>query len=285
MRTHMNKPKWNFKNIKFTSILLVFLVFQILFKQPVQIGSSSPQVQASPAEQGKVGDLEFLDYYTEPCNEAEGTFIYRIAINLVKDPADGLYKGVAKFHNCPGGGRVLYYVTGTLQAGSTVLLTGDKMVGGGALFQSSGTGLPFTMDLSTGKISPQPISSVGNPDEFTKPVGFINMGTIAYTVQAETYIPLGQTSPATPSDASTVAMALDRNSSSYLGLPMGTYTWCYWWDVGDINNDSYLEYYHAYDTRPLLLDENSSTEPEMAPVVTLTAPPSSGELPGRCTTP
>ena len=118
-----------------------------------------------------------------------------------------------------------------------------------------------------------------------KPVGFINTGSIAYTVQVQTYIPPGETNPATPSDASTVAMSGGRNSSSYLSLPLGTYTWCYWWGVGDIDNDGNLDYRHAYDLAPFLLDENAPDDLETARGVTLSAPPGSGELPGTCNQP
>lgn len=131
--------------------------------------------------------------------------------------------------------------------------------------------------------------TVGNPVGNLKPVGFVNRGSIATTVTAETFIPLGANKAATPSDASTIAFpptapGVWPNSSRFLLLPLGTYTWCYHWELGDINNDQMIEYAHAIDNRPVLLDVSDSDDLDKAEQVDLSAPPGSGELPGRCRT-
>ena len=88
------------------------------------------------------------------CDEAEGTFYYRWSVDLMQNPADGSYAGTVKFHNCPGGGRLLYRVTGAQQAGPLITLTGVMQQGGGALHDNAAALLEFTFDLSTGQISP-----------------------------------------------------------------------------------------------------------------------------------
>jgi hypothetical protein len=120
-----------------------------------------------------------------------------------------------------------------------------------------------------------------------KPVGFINSGSIAATVMAWTFVPLGSDTPAIPSPATTVtfpptAPGLWPNSSRFLSLPLGTYTWCYWWEIGDINNDSYIEYMHAFDERTVILDENDSDNTELAESVDLVVPPGGTSYPGKC---
>jgi hypothetical protein len=104
-----------------------------------------------------------------------------------------------------------------------------------------------------------------------KPVVFHNLGTVAYTVSPWTYAPPNSSPSAASSTVSTVAIP-GGNTSSSLSLPLGTYTWCYWWELGDINNDGMIEYAHALDERPVTLDESSSDDLEFAVSVDLSAP-------------
>lgn len=94
------------------------------------------------------------NWHGAACDEAEGTFIYRWSVDLMKDPASGQLLGVIKFHDCPGGGRVLYYVSGAPPAQTTFTLTGEKMEGGGDLFNSAQDTVTFTFDSAAGEISP-----------------------------------------------------------------------------------------------------------------------------------
>jgi hypothetical protein len=298
MNANPNRSYRFIKKIKFTVVFLCLLIASLAFtcmgigweeKNPLpdnQAPVQSGDQPAQPANQNDASAAEVIGgWYGPACDEPEGTFIYRWSVDLMKDPDSKQIVGTVKFHDCPGGGRVLYHVVGDSQTGSVISLTAKKMEGGGALFSNAADSTIFTFDSSSGKITPRPVSSWGYPGLPMKPVGFINTGTIAYTVQVQTYIPQSETNPATPSDASTVAMPGERNSSSYLSLPLGTYTWCYWWGVGDINNDGYLDYRHAYDLHPFVLDENAPDELETARTVTLSAPPSSGELSGTCNQP
>jgi hypothetical protein len=88
------------------------------------------------------------------CAEAEGTYIYRWAVSLVNDPNSGGVVGTVKFHDCPGGGRALYRVTGDLPTDSVYTLNGEKRDGGGALFDASPDTQTFIFDSSTQTIEP-----------------------------------------------------------------------------------------------------------------------------------
>jgi hypothetical protein len=118
---------------------------------PVQPGDQPAQ----PPGQDNVGTGEVIGgWYGPACDEAEGTFIYRWSVDLMKAPQTGQLAGVVKFHDCPGGGRVLYYVVGNQPIGTVYTLTGQKKEGGGDLFVSAEEDLTFTFDSSSGQITP-----------------------------------------------------------------------------------------------------------------------------------
>lgn len=114
-----------------------------------------------------------------------------------------------------------------------------------------------------------------------RPVRFINIGTVAATVMPWTYIPPYSSAPGTPANTSTVASP-GGNSSAYLSLPLGTYTWCYWWELGDTNKDGLMEYAHALNGQQITLDENSPDDLDLAQSVTLSVPPFMGVMEGKC---
>lgn len=136
---------------------------------------------------------------------------------------------------------------------------------------------------------PDPVMSEGSNDLPLKPVGFVNYGTINATVRAATYIPLGANEPQTPAPAaSTVSSAQGTggdwpNSSRFISVPLGTYTWCIDWEEEDQDGDGYFDYYHYYETETTLLDENDSDELEFAEEVAIMAPPSVAPIyKGKC---
>jgi hypothetical protein len=104
-----------------------------------------------------------------------------------------------------------------------------------------------------------------------------------------TFIPLGSDVPETPPDVSTVSTVpttpgLWPNSSRFLSLPFGTYTWCFEWDEGDLDKDGYTDYFHFLDERPVTVDENDAEDPVLAVQVDFSAPPDGGMeiLTGPC---
>ena len=124
-------------------------------------------------------------------------------------------------------------------------------------------------------------NSAGSSELPLKPVRFSNSGTLAYTVSVWNYTPPDPSQPSTPSNASTVASP-GGNPSSYLSLPLGTYTWCYHWDLGDVDGDGMRNYAHTFDGRPVVLDESDSDVMDFAEMVTLSAPTGAGDTPGTC---
>ena len=136
---------------------------------------------------------------------------------------------------------------------------------------------------------------VSEDDDFgdldKRPIGFINHGTIDATVRAWTWIPLGKELPDTPSRASTVSTASTSpgmwpNSSRFISLPLGTYTFCIEWDEGDLDDDGMIDYFHYIDSDPVTLDYEDSDDLDMATEVDISAPPGQATiLNGKCGAP
>jgi len=128
-------------------------------------------------------------------------------------------------------------------------------------------------------------SGMGGP---TRPVGFVNHGSYNAVVMPFTFVPLGNGTPAPPPVVSTISSVptspgLWPNPSRFLSLPFGTYTWCFEWDEGDLDNDSHLDYFHSLDIRPVTVDENSPDDHDLAIQVDFSTPPEGSEiLSGPC---
>jgi len=121
-----------------------------------------------------------------------------------------------------------------------------------------------------------------------KPIGFVNHGDYDATVRADTYIPLGGAEAVTPPTASTISTANDGagtwpNTSRFISVPMGAYSWCIEWEEGDVDDDGQIDYFHYIQDDPTVLDENDSDELEFAEEVAIMAPPSTAPiLFGKC---
>jgi hypothetical protein len=63
---------------------------------------------------------------------------------------------------------------------------------------------------------------------------------------------------------------------------LGTYTWCYHWELGDQNGDGNIDYAHTIDGRSVILDASDSDDLDFAETVSLSAPTVAGDLPGTC---
>jgi hypothetical protein len=121
-----------------------------------------------------------------------------------------------------------------------------------------------------------------------KPVGFVNYGEFDATVRAYSYIPLGETNPVPPPGASTVSSANSGsgtwpNTSRFISVPMGTYSWCIDWEEGDLDEDGQIDYFHYIEEGPTLLDENDSDDLDHAEEVAISAPPATAPVfAGKC---
>ncbi len=74
---------------------------------------SDSQLPANETVQPLISEIKVIGgWYGPACDEEEGTFIYRWSVDLMENAASGGFIGVAKFHDCPGGGRVSYYLIG-----------------------------------------------------------------------------------------------------------------------------------------------------------------------------
>jgi hypothetical protein len=131
-------------------------------------------------------------------------------------------------------------------------------------------------------------SNEGSGDLTLKPVGFVNYGSVSATVSPWIYIPLGGNEPQTPPDVSTVSSAQGGggdwpNSSRFISVPLGTYTWCIEWEEDDQDGDGYFDYYHYFEEGPTVLDENDSDDLDLAEEVLISTPPANAPIyDGKC---
>ena len=141
-------------------------------------------------------------------------------------------------------------------------------------------------DTSTGASGGE--SSTGSISGDLKPVGFVNYGEIDATVRAYSYIPLGETNPVPAPAASTVSSAKTGsgtwpNTSRFISVPMGTYSWCIDWEEGDLDDDGQIDYFYYIEEGPTLLDENDSDDLDKAEEVAISAPPATvPAFAGKC---
>jgi len=164
-------------------------------------------------------------------------------------------------------------------ADSSVISESDGSVDNGGL---GSVGDDTSTGTSGGDSSPR--GSSGD----LKPVGFVNYGEIDATVRAYSYIPLGETNPVPAPAASTVSSANTGsgtwpNTSRFISVPMGTYSWCIDWEEGDLDDDGQIDYFHYIGEGPTLLDENDSDELDKAEEVAINAPPATAPVfAGKC---
>jgi hypothetical protein len=125
-------------------------------------------------------------------------------------------------------------------------------------------------------------SASGMEDDGVKlrPLRFSNNGFEPVTVVVETYEPAPGYSPNKP-NVSTVVFP-ESNPSAYMELPLGTYTFCYYWQLDeDYNNDDYFDYHHRM-TSSVTLNVNSSEDPQSANAVTLSPDSEVSNPNGKC---
>ncbi len=113
-----------------------------------------------------------------------------------------------------------------------------------------------------------------------RPVKFVNSGTEPATVMVSEFSSAPGYS-ASMSMASTVVFPGQSNSSALLDLPLGTYVFCFEWELNeDIDGDDYIDYKHGF-TSPFTLNINHSDDPSLAVQVSFSAP-ATNPTNGRC---
>jgi len=123
-------------------------------------------------------------------------------------------------------------------------------------------------------------ASPGAGTQATKPVRFDNNGFVPVTVKVASYAPASGYSPSVPI-ASTV-VSPESTSSAYLDLPLGTYTFCYEWQLDqDSDNDDYFDYHHR-ETNSVTLTASTSDNPNNAVSVTLSPDSAVSNPNGKC---
>jgi len=129
------------------------------------------------------------------------------------------------------------------------------------------TELPVPTPTFSTIIQSTPSENGGSGVVLQKPLRFSNQGLFGATVIVESYTPPPD-SPATKPNASTVVFP-GGNTSSSLSLPIGEYTFCYYWELdGDADNDGNVDYAHA-TTGKVTLSTTSPDNVESAQVVSL----------------
>ena len=125
-----------------------------------------------------------------------------------------------------------------------------------------------------------------------RPVSFVNEGPYDAVVMPWTYQPLDPFSGVLPPRLATASFApggpgLWPNTSRFLGLPFGTYTFCIEWDEDlDLDADGKTDVFHAFlqgpsTDLPLLVDQKDPIEMDFAEEVRFRTDPI-GKLEGRC---
>jgi hypothetical protein len=113
-----------------------------------------------------------------------------------------------------------------------------------------------------------------------RPVRFTNNGFEPVTVIVESYEPAPGLSPEIPAGSTVVSP--ETNSSASLELPLGTYTFCYYWQLDqDYDNDDYFDYHHRVTTA-YSLNENSSKDIQSSVTVTLNPESNISNPNGKC---
>ena len=149
--------------------------------------------------------------------------------------------------------------------------------------QDDGDGQPTEPPAPTPTISSilpdTPTQDGGSTVNIQKPVRFSNNGAYAATVVVASYTPPPNSS-ASKSSASTVVFP-GGNSSGNLSLPIGEYTFCYYWELdSDKDNDGYVDYAHAI-TGNVTLSATSPDSVESAQAVSLN-PENRSSPNGKC---
>lgn len=231
------------------------------------------------------GFMKLLDKRVELAEErarqAKGSpsSVTPVISTVLKDGADAVDENTPAEPN-PVIPKILPVLQKQIKQNATDMLYGhiaSRIPDSGAAVSSVSSPQIYHTDAGLPPLSAPPIISQdgaengGNTDAnnplLLKPLRFANAGLFDATVRAFNYTP-AEGVTAGMSGASTVVFR-DSNPTAYLDLPLGTYVFCYDWDLGtDADKDGYVDYGHKNTVR-VILTVQSPDEPNSAQVVTL----------------
>ena len=221
--------------------------------------------------------LNYLDARVKKAEEDRDDYyrnVFFVIHAVLIDGADSVNENTPTEPN-PVIDKILPVLQKQTKQNATDLLYGhvaSQIPGSGAAISSSSPSQIYHVDAGLPSLSvPLVISnngnSGGNDVNILKPLRFANGGLYDATVRAFSYTP-AEGVTAGISRASTVVFR-DSNPSAYLDLPLGTYVFCYDWDLGtDADKDGYVDYAHK-NTGSVTLTVQSTDNSNSAQVVTL----------------
>ncbi len=251
-----------------------------------------------PCEIAKVlrkARMNFLDKQIKLAEERarQSSFAVNYVIYIIlTDGADSMDENMPIEPN-PVIDKILPILQKQTKQNATDMLYGhiaSRIPGSGAAISSSSPSQIYNVDAGLPPSSAPPIvsedgaGSSGNPDDannplLLKPLRFTNTGLYDATVLVASYTPAAGVN-ASMSRASTVVFR-DSNPSAYLDLPLGTYVFCYYWDLGtDVDKDGYVDYAHR-NTGNVILSGDPTDNTGSGQVVTLN-PKNMNNPNGKC---
>ena len=250
------------------------------------------------------GFMKYLNKSVELAEEREGqanSSVPPVVSTVLRDGADSVDENMPIEPN-PVIDKILPVLQKQTKQNATDMLYGhiaSRIPDSGAAISSSSPAQTYYVDAGLPPSSAPPVTSQdgngngsGEAINIQKPLQFANNGLYDATVRVASYTPADGVT-AGMSSASTVVFR-DSNPSAYLELPIDSYVFCYYWDLGtDTNNDGYVDYAHK-NTGSVTLTAQSTDNMNSAQVVMLnpgsmnnpngkcgeTAPPPSGNAGG-----
>ena len=154
------------KQVKFTRLLEQKFVFEEEPPEEPTVQEDEPLEPVTVSENqvamtdvnvtiDQENDRKSISMHGSVCEEAEGNYNFTQQVDIFCDATTLECAGTMKYHNCPGGGRVLYHTTGQIQAdGNNITLTGTKKDGGGGLYTASPDTRLFYIRINEGILEP-----------------------------------------------------------------------------------------------------------------------------------
>jgi len=226
------------------------------------------------------GFMKYLNKRVELAEERDGqgnSSVPPVVSTVLRDGADAVVNENMPAEPNPVVAKILPVLQRQTRQNATDLLYGhiaSRIPDSGSAISSSSPSQIYIVDAGLPSLSAPPAISQdsngnggGGAINIQKPLQFANNGLYDATVRVFSYTPADGVT-AGMSSASTVVFR-DSNPSAYLELPIGTYVFCYYWDLGtDEDNDGYVDYAHK-NTGNVTLTAQSTDNMNSAQVVML----------------